>query len=219
MARPRSETLAERLAVYLVADPAFATVPLPSAVADALDGGVTCVQMRAKALTDRDAVWLGKELRHLCSRSDALFIVNDRVDIALACGADGVHLGVDDLPLAEARQLGGPDFLIGYSPDSDADSADAVSRGADYLGIGPVYGTASKSDAGEAIGLETLARRTHRAGIPTVGIGGITVENAGAVIETGAAGVAVVSAILRADDIRSAASRLAEQVRRARAIG
>lgn len=200
--------LADRLRLYLVADPDQCAGDLDDVVAPALRGGVTAVQLRWKTATDRAILERAIKLKDLCQRHGALFFLNDRVDLALACEADGVHLGVDDLPLETARDLGGPDFLIGYSPETDEQAATATQRGADYLGVGPVYGTASKSDAGPAIGLETIARRASIAGVPTIGIGGITAANALAVLEAGAVGVAVVSAILKSADPEQAAREI-----------
>ncbi len=214
-------SLAPRLAVYLVADPDLARVDLPLAVHQALDGGCTAVQLRAKHLTDRAMLTLARNIREMCRAYKTLFVVNDRLDIALACGADGVHLGVDDLPVADARrvsqQAGRPDLIIGYSPETDEQAAIAASEGVDYLGVGPVFGTASKPDAGEAIGLETLRRRAAKTTIPVIGIGGIETRNAASVIGAGAVGVAVVGAILRTDDPRNAARTLVETVSSAEA--
>lgn len=207
-----NDHLASQLAVYLVADPDLATGDFVATVAAALAGGVTSVQLRAKHHSDRETLALAMRLRALCHQSGALFLVNDRVDLALAAEADGVHLGVDDLPLNAARRLGGPIFIIGYSPDSDEQTASAAAYGADYLGVGPVYGTSSKLDAGAAIGLATITHRVDLAGIPVVGIGGITVENAAAVVDAGAVGVAVASAILRSDHPRNAVTRLVKVV-------
>jgi thiamine-phosphate pyrophosphorylase len=206
------DDLASRLAVYLVADPEQTNRSLVEDVAGALDGGVSSVQLRAKDLTDREALSLTREIRELCLRAGALFFVNDRIDIALAAGADGVHLGVDDLPVEDARILGGPGMIVGYSPESDEQARDAAARGANYMGVGPIYGTVSKYDAGVAIGTETLRRRAEYAGIPVIGIGGITARNAAQVIQAGAVGVAVLSAILRAEDPKLAASRISEAV-------
>jgi thiamine-phosphate pyrophosphorylase len=206
------DDLASRLAVYLVADPAQTNRSLVEDVAGALVGGVTSVQLRAKDLTDREALSLAREIRDLCSRAGALFFVNDRIDIALAARADGVHLGVDDLPIEDARRLAGPGMIVGYSPETDQQARAAAARGANYLGVGPIYGTASKHDAGVAIGTDTLRRRAAIAGIPVIGIGGITARNAAEVIQAGAVGVAVVRAILRAEDPRLAASRITEAV-------
>ncbi len=211
--------LAEKLAVYLVADPEATGRDLVEDAIAALDGGVTCVQLRAKRMADGDAWRLAIRLREQCRYRGALFIVNDRVDLALASQADGVHLGVWDLPLAMARWMAGPGFVLGYSPTTTAEAASAVRQGADYVGAGPVFATASKADAGTPIGVAGLAERVEAAGLPTVGIGGITAENAGEVIRAGAVGVSVIGAILGADDPGAAAARLAAAVRAARGGG
>ncbi len=210
--REYDRSLQRRLAVYLVADPEQTTRNLLGDVEAALAGGVTAVQLRAKHLTDRESLQLATALKERCDRAGAHFLVNDRLDLALASGAGGVHLGVDDLPLRDARMLAGAGFVIGYSPETDEQAAQARREGADYLGVGPVFGTASKGDAGEAIGLETIRRRAMLAGIPVIGIGGITAATAGDVVRAGAVGVAVVGAILRARDPKCAARDLSAAV-------
>jgi len=200
------------LRLYLVADPDHVTGDLVATVASAIMGGVTMVQLRAKSLSDREHLALAAALVERCAHDDVPLIVNDRVDIALASGASGVHLGVDDLPLAAARTLAGAGFLIGSSPETDEQIESAARAGADYLGIGPVYGTRTKSDAGNALGLSELARRCAIAPLPVVGIGGITSDGATDVIHAGAAGIAVVSAILAANDPQAAAWRLRRSV-------
>lgn len=196
------------LRLYLVADPEHSRGDFHDTVESALRGGVTMVQLRAKHLTDRHLLEQAERLRVQCSAHGAMFIVNDRVDIALASGADGVHLGVDDLPIEHARRLGGDTFLIGFSPETDEQIANARSRGVDYLGVGPVFGTRSKSDAGDALGLKEFARRNELGGLPSVGIGGITAENSWSVLNAGADGIAVISAILSAPDPENVARHL-----------
>lgn len=170
---------------------------------------MTAVQLRVPGWTDRDKLSAAVGLRELCNDYGALFIVNNRVDIAMASAADGVHLGVDDLPVSAARRILGPDKVIGFSPGSNADIGSAAEGGADYLGVGPVYETQTKSDAGPAIGLDRLAEMVTSASVPVIGIGGITLENAHQVIEAGACGVAVVSSVFMAEDPEAAASELA----------
>lgn len=213
------DQLAARLAVYLVADPEATSRDLLADTIAALEGGVTAVQLRAKRLTDIEAWELAIRLRAACHERSALFLLNDRLDLALAADADGVHLGVHDLPLAAARRLGGPGFLIGASPQMVAEAAAAKGEGADYIGAGPVFVTGSKADAGEPIGLAGLRERVLATDLPTVGIGGITVANAAEVIAAGAAGVSVISAILGVDDPAAAAAALASAVAIARATG
>ncbi len=200
------------LHLYLVADPEQVKGDILTAVASAIAGGVSMVQLRAKSLTDRDYLALAITLSQLCRVQDVPFIVNDRLDIALAANASGVHLGVDDLPLAAARSIAGHDFIIGYSPETDEQIRSSASEGADYLGVGPVYGTRTKDDAGIALGLREFARRCDLSPLPVVGIGGITASGAADVIMAGADGVAVVSAILGARDPGATARDLREIV-------
>lgn len=202
----------DTLRLYLVADPEHARGDFVASVRAAARGGVTAVQLRAKRLTDRDQVELARRLMPICREAGIPLLINDRIDIALAAGADGVHLGVDDLPVGDARKIAGPSFLIGFSPETDAQIDDAHTAGANYLGVGPVFGTASKPDAGVALGLEAFQRRCSISPMPVVGIGGINRENARSVIDAGAAGIAVVSAILGAADPEAAARDLWRQV-------
>jgi thiamine-phosphate pyrophosphorylase len=208
-----SNELRDRLAVYLVADPDGATRPLLDDVQAALAGGATSVQLRAKRLDGYDFWRLALPLRALCAESDALFIVNDRLDIALAVEADGVHLGVHDLPVDVARAICPPGFVIGFSPQSLDDVRSTGPLGADYAGLGPVFATGSKSDAGMPIGLDGLRAQTESCRVPTVAIGGISLANAAATIAAGADGVAVISAILGADEPEQATVGLAAAVR------
>jgi thiamine-phosphate diphosphorylase len=206
--------LASHLRRYLVTDARPGSVePLVAICQAALDGGMTAIQLRAKGWTDRDLLAAAEALAPRCRDAGALFIVNDRVDIALASGAGGVHLGVDDLPVAAARRLLGPDAVIGYSPETDADRDAAEAAGASYLGVGPVYGTATKDDAGAAIGLDGLRRVVAGTSLPVVGIGGITLDRASDVVSTGAVGVAIVGAVFLAADPALAARQLAETLR------
>jgi thiamine-phosphate diphosphorylase len=205
-----ADRLAAALRLYLIADPDLCAGPLTDAVEAALAGGVTAVQLRAKSMTDRGAVALGRQLRDVTARHGAAFIVNDRLDIALAAGADGVHLGVTDLDPADARAIAPPGFLIGYSPNDASDVSGAGA--ADYYGIGPVFGTGSKPDAGAALGLEQFGERVASSPVPVVGIGGIDASNAGGVVERGAIGIAVISAILGHPKPQEAARHLRRAV-------
>lgn len=205
--------LAEQLAVYFVADPEQAQRDLRDDVSSAIAGGVTMVQLRAKAMDDVAFRSLATEILAICRDQSVPFIVNDRFEVALAVGADGVHLGELDLPLDEARHRAGASIIIGSSPTHVAQAAAARDLGADYVGLGPVYATGSKDDAGEPIGLTGLTARIAAAKLPAVGIGGITASNATEIILAGADGVAVISAIQRAPDARRAAAELATAVR------
>lgn len=209
----RSPALLRRaLAVYLVADPDQSRRDIVGDVTAAVGAGATAVQLRSKHLADGPFLTLAERLLAICRGSETLFVVNDRLDIALAIGTDGLHVGAADLPLAVARQLGGEGLVLGYSPETDDQAAASGTEGADYVGIGPVFATGSKPDAGDAIGLPTLRRRVRLAALPSVGIGGITTENAADVVDAGADGVAVISAILQAADPAEATRALAAKV-------
>lgn len=211
-----ARSLNDDLRLYLVAGSQDAPNGLLETVEAALRGGVTAVQLREKSGTDRENFLLAERTRELCKEHDAAFYLNDRLDLALATNADGVHLGVDDLPIPSVRRIAGEGFTIGFSPDSDLGARSSRLEGASYLGVGPIFGTHSKLDAGPAIGLRVLRRRIEISALPVIGIGGIDAENAGLVVRVGAAGVAVMSAILRASDPESAARALREAVDAAR---
>ncbi|HLT20662.1 MAG TPA: thiamine phosphate synthase [Thermomicrobiales bacterium] len=198
--------LSKALRCYLVTDPGVESVERTVEICrQSIDGGVTAIQLRAKGWPDRRALEAALALRALCAKAGVLFLVNDRVDLALASDADGVHLGVEDLPVEVARRLLGEEAIIGYSPEGERDRAEALRHGADYLGVGPVYATATKADAGPALGVERFTEIVRSVDVPVIGIGGLKPDNARAVRDAGAAGFAVVSAIFYADDPAAAA--------------
>ena len=182
--------------------------PLLTAVRQAVGAGVRAVQLREKDLGTRALMELASELLGLTRERGALMLVNDRVDLVLALGADGVHLRSDSMPVSTARRLLGPERLIGAS----AHSADAVRRaemeGADFAVLGPVYHTASKGSYGAPIGLRPVEEASRRCRIPVFAIGGITPARVGEVRRAGAFGVAVISSILSAADVESATQQL-----------
>lgn len=204
------------LRLYLIADTGL--VPderLPAVVAAALRGGVSCVQLRAKAHSTAAQVALARELRAACARAGVPFIVNDRVDVALAAGAEGVHvghLGQEDLDPADARRLLGPERWVGVSVAGAAEAAAAAARGASYVSAGPMFATATKRDAGPAAGTALLAEVRRATDLPLVAIGGIRPEHAAALYAAGADGLAVGAAILLADDPERAAGAFAVAV-------
>jgi len=170
-------------------------------------GGAKVIQLRDKHKNGAELYAIAKEIRTLCTQHDASFIVNDRLDIALATGADGVHLGQDDLPLCAARLLAPPPFIIGVSVGSVKEAEIAERDGADYLGVGPVYPTGTKMDAGPAVGPELVKCIREKTALPIVAIGGINLSNAQDVLAAGADGIAVISAVICSPDI-NAASRI-----------
>lgn len=172
-----------------------------------LAGGAKIVQLRGKGFSSKELLEQAIEISALASEAGALFIVNDRADIALLSGADGVHLGQDDLPIGEARKILGRDKLIGISTHSIEQALKAEQEGTDYIGFGPVFGTKTKADAEEAKGIPALANVKRRVSIPVIAIGGITLENLREVMEAGADGTAVISAIAKADNIEETTKR------------
>lgn len=175
----------------------------------ALRAGAPAVQLRAKRATASELLHQAAALLPLVRRHGALFFVNDRIDVALAAGADGVHLGPDDLPVAAARSIAPSGFLIGFSTDDPARAVEAEGDGASYIGCGAVFGTSTKAEAAsERIGTARLDEVAGAVRIPVVGIGGIGVDNIDRIAATRAAGAAVVGAVMSAPDPATAVKRL-----------
>jgi len=176
-------------------------------VAAAVRGGATSVQVRLKTAPPREVVEI---TRAIIMSTSVPVIVNDRADIALAAGAAGVHVGEADLPVAAIRRFAPANFIIGASLGSDAELANA--KGADYVGIGPVFGSDSKSNAGSAIGVDGFERLAGMVEVPAVAVGGITADRALQITVHGAVGVAAINAIFRADDPERAAREIADAI-------
>lgn len=198
---PPSSPLAGRLRLIVITDRRLARPrPVEEVVEEALRAGAPAIQLREKGWGPGRSLPLALALRELCTEHGALFFVNDRLDLALAAGADGVHLGPDDLPVSDVRRAAPAGFLIGFSTDDPGQARKAEKDGADYIGCGTVWPTSSKEDAGNAIGPEGLARVVRAVHIPVVGIGGITADNVKELRGTGTAGVAVMGAVMGAAD-------------------
>lgn len=177
---------------------------------EAVAGGASIIQLRDKTASSLKLFSDAKKIERIC-RGKAIFIVNDRIDIALASGADGVHLGQDDIPADAARKICGENFLIGVSVGSLAEAEKAVADGADYVAVSPVYSTASKADAGAGHGLLLVSEiRKAFPAMPLVGIGGLNRDNAAEAVAAGLDSVAVISAVVSAADIKSAAEELSK---------
>lgn len=177
-------------------------------VAAAVAGGVSCIQLREKSCGTREFLNEALALQPLLKSRNIPLIINDRLDIALAIEADGVHLGQSDMPIGMARKIAGDSLIIGISAESVDDALRAEQEGADYLGISPVFSTPTKTDIAPPLGLEGVRQIRALVDIPLVGIGGINSDNAESVLAAGADGIAVVSAIVSAADPAGAAKKL-----------
>lgn len=173
-----------------------------------LDGGAETLQLRAKKWSVRRMLEAGEKIRDQCRERGVPFLINDRADVAWALEADGVHLGQEDFPLSHARRLLGEERVIGISVDTLEEALAAERLGADYVSLGPIFPTTTKTDAGPVVGLEGLARVRRGIRIPLVAVGGITVDKAGEVLAAGADAVAVAGAVLKAADVRAATAAL-----------
>lgn len=195
--------------IYLVTDDGcLQGRALIDCVREALEGGVTLVQYRAKTASSAEMYNEALQLKALCDSFNVPLIINDRLDIAMAVGAAGVHLGQDDLPCAAARRILGEDYLIGVSAHNPAEAKSALQSSADYLGCGAVFGTATKADV-KKLGTDGLAAICKAKGLPVVGIGGVTADNYREVRAAGADGAAIVSGILAQPDIRTTVRAIA----------
>ncbi|MBI4549544.1 MAG: thiamine phosphate synthase [Candidatus Omnitrophica bacterium] len=178
----------------------------------ALRGGVDVLQLRSKSLSDAELLRVGSKLRRLTAKHRRIFIVNDRLDLAIALGADGVHLGQDDLPVAVARKiLRDRSKIIGKSTHSLGQALRAAEEGADYIGVGPVFSTPTKPSY-EPVGLDLVREVSRKIKVPFVAIGGIDADNLPQVLEAGARRVAVVRAVFRCDDPYASAQRLKKAI-------
>lgn len=195
--------------VYLVTDRGLCNGrDLLEVVGQAVQGGVSLVQLREKSASTRDFLELGKALAQLLRPSGTPLLVNDRVDIALAIGAGGVHIGQSDMPYADARRLLGPEAIIGVSVETMEQVEQAEAWDVDYLGVSPVFNTSTKTDTTKPWGLDGLSQVRRQSSKPLVAIGGLGAHNAAGVIRAGADGIAVVSAICSAQDPASVVQEL-----------
>ena len=205
--------------LYLVTDGRLSGGRSHSQIVEAaIRGGVSVVQYREKTATTRRMIEEAKELLRLCRAARVPFIVNDRVDVALAVDADGVHVGQDDMPAALVRSLIGGAKILGVSAASPEEARKAEADGANYIGASPVFGTPTKTDAPPAIGVDGLRSLVAAVHIPVVAIGGMKAQNVAAIVSAGASGIAVVSAIVAALEVESAARALRAALEAARGL-
>ena len=178
----------------------------------AIRGGVSCVQLREKGCSTREFVDEARLLKALLAGTGVPLFINDRLDVALAVAADGVHLGQNDMHISDARRLVGNRMIIGISAESVADAVRAEAEGADYIGASPVFTTPTKTDTAPPLGLDGLRAIRRAVQLPLVAIGGINADNAAQVLRAGADGLAVVSAIVSAPCPRTAAAGLRQRI-------
>lgn len=210
----------DRLHLCVITDVRLARGHDHVAIAEAaLAGGADMIQLRDKTGNLRDLLPQAQTIQALCRARGAVFIVNDRVDLALAADADGAHVGQEDLPAASARRLLGPGRLMGVSTHSLAQAEAAQQVGADYIGFGPMFATGTKDTAYTPRGLEALRGIRRAVSLPILAIGGISLENVSLVIEAGATAPAVISAVVAAPDIAAAAAAFRQRVAAAKARG
>ena len=199
--------------LYVITDEAIAGGLTHAEIARrAIAGGADVIQLRDKACGCRELCRIGRALRTITMKTGTLFIVNDRLDVALACGADGVHLGQDDIRVDVARQIAQLGFIIGVSVGSVDEAVRAEEQGADYIALSPVFSTASKNDAGPGRGLAVVQEIRWNVSVPIIAIGGINLDNVREVIAAGADGVAVISAVVGSRDLIAAARELRKRI-------
>lgn len=205
----RGDRMAKMAGLYLVIDPqALGGRSEIEVAGQAIEGGARVVQLRDKTRPKSTVLAVAQELRQVCVAGDALFIANDDLDVALGTDADGLHVGQDDLPVDLARKLLPVDRIVGCSTATLAEALEAQKQGADYIAVGAIYDTPSKPGTRVA-GIETLRRVKAEVSVPVVAIGGINEDNVAEVVNAGASAVAVISAVLGAEDVREASQRLA----------
>ena len=202
-----AELAGDVLDFYFITNRKLSRKPVIDTVKDAIRGGARIVQYREKDLPMPDIIKQAYEIAELCRREGVLFIVNDYVDIAVSVDADGVHVGRTDSPYQVARDALGRDKIVGVSARNVWQAVAAARAGADYIGLGPIFPTATKADAGKAIGVQAISEVKAKVDIPVVAIGGITLENCAEVIKAGADGVCAISDVVQSEDI---AGRVAE---------
>lgn len=195
------KSLLKEIDFYLVTDSELSKKGTLSDVKAAIEAGCKIVQYREKAKSTKAMVCEASEIKEICG-DKAIFLVNDRIDVALAVDADGVHIGQDDMPIKIARKLIGPDKLIGLSASSLEEAIEAEKAGADYVGLGPIFDTSTKKDAGKGIGSAKIKEVKAAIKIPIVAIGGINRENCESVIQNGADSLVAISSVVCSDDVK-----------------
>jgi len=205
----------ERVQIYLITDAAPRSQPIEKFLREAIAGGVGMVQLREKGMPDARLLEVATRCASVCRSEDIPFIVNDRIDIALACGADGVHVGQEDLPIANVRSLAGPNFIIGLSTHSPEQIEEAAGLGPDYIGVGPIHETPTK-EGRPGVGVQLVSYASQHAALPFFAIGGLDPTNVAEVVRVGARGVSVLRWVGQAVDPMAAVRELLDQIEEAR---
>ena len=188
---------------YFITDKEMSKAGNASDVKNAVEAGVGIVQYRNKNASIKERYKEALILKAICKSSGVYFVINDHMDVALAVDADGIHLGQDDMPYAVARKLLGKDKIIGITVHNVAEALDAESKGADYIGVSPIFTTNTKSDAGAACGVEMIAKIKKVCKLPIVAIGGITLDNAAQVIDAGADSICAISSVVSKENVKA----------------
>jgi thiamine-phosphate pyrophosphorylase len=192
--------LLDKIDFYLVTDSGLSRKGTLSDVEKAVAAGCRIIQYREKSISTKDMIVEASQIKTLCGR-ESIFLVNDRVDVALAVDADGVHIGQDDMPIDTARDLLGPDKIIGLTVHTVEEALEAEKMGADYVGLSPIFNTSTKKDAGSGIGPESIRAVKDAIKIPIIAIGGINKQNSESVILGGADSLVAISAVVCSDDV------------------
>jgi len=209
----RKSFILKEIDFYLVTDSGLSKKGTLSDVREAVESGCKIVQYREKDKSTKEMVAEASEIKKICS-SRAIFLVNDRIDVALAVDADGIHIGQDDMPIETARKLLGEDKIIGLSVHDRREAILAEKAGADYVGLGPIFDTATKKDAGEGIGPLNVREVKDTIKLPVVAIGGINKENSESVLQNGADSLVAISAVVCSDNVKKETKYFIDLIRR-----
>ena len=213
----QKRSLLKDLDFYLVTDSSLSKKGTLSDVKNAVIAGCKIVQYREKDKTTKEMIDEASQIKAICG-DDAIFLVNDRIDVALAVDADGVHIGQDDMPIEIAREILGDSRIIGLSTHSIEQAIDAEKRAADYIGLGPMYHTSTKKNAGDGIGPHTVRSVKELIDIPVVAIGGINRDNCLPVIENGADALVAISAVVSSNDVAKETKFFIDLIRKTRQV-
>lgn len=199
--------------LYFITDSRLTRKTVVDDVKSAIKAGVKIIQYREKDASARQMLKEAKEIKNLCKKNKVIFLINDRIDIALAVDADGVHLGQEDMPYKTARNLLGKNKIIGLTAHNVQEAIRAEKMGADYVGLSPIFPTSTKSDAGHACGIQMISKVKKYIRIPIIAIGGINESNLGEVLDAGAKNVAIISAIVAKENVGGAAKHFINAIK------